>query len=307
MPIGPAAALALGSVGSAVVGGIGANKAAKASAGAARDATELQGTIYEETKDRFAPVYEGGMDAYAALLYEMGLGPRPTFGGTGGTGGQPYNIEEVPGQSGYSTTEPGYENIFKRVPGDPSFRVGDQNFGTRDEAQAWIDQQPQQSQGGMQYGGYETSPMAQYLLSKGTESIEGGASARGGLYSGATLEALENNRRNVITADTGDYYNRLFSVAGMGTNAAGNMGSAGQNYAANAGNAMMQAGNAQAQGYQNMAQSVQGGISDMAGIYGYFNNNPMANYATSLNQNYSYGPLGTPRSTMGGAPPMRPY
>lgn len=290
MAIGTGTALLLGAGASAAASVVGANKASKAVTSAAKNETELQKAIYEDTKERFAPVYEGGMNAFDAILYEMGLGPRPTFGGE-----DTYTIEEVQraGGGGPQTTLDRFGKIVTLEDG-PSvgYRVGDQEFDTQDAAQAWIDQQPQQ--GGTPYQGYMESPMAKYLLERGMEGIEGGAAAAGGLYSGATLEALENNRRQVIEADTGDYYNRLFNLAGMGTNAAGNMGSAGQFYAANAGSAMRNAANAQAMGYQNMAQGIQGGIMDAAGIYGYMN--PMQSYAAS-----SMAPMQPPR------PMARPF
>lgn len=133
------------------------------------------------------------------------------------------------------------------------------------------------------YGGYMESPMASYLLTQGRDTIEGGAAARGGLYSGSTLKALEDHRQGVIGADVDSYLSKLFGVSQMGQNAAAQQGAAGTQFANAAGNNIMAAGRAAGQGYTNAAQSIQTGIGDVAGIYGYFNSpymqNPMAAYA----------------------------
>lgn len=77
----------------AVVGIGGSLLGAKKQASAASDAARSQSksasqdlALQRETRDLIrndlAPYRQGGNDAYAAYMYEMGLGPRPTFGGT---------------------------------------------------------------------------------------------------------------------------------------------------------------------------------------------------------------------------------
>lgn len=139
------------------------------------------------------------------------------------------------------------------------------------------------------FGGYSVSPMAQYLIDEGMSGIEGMRAKAGGLFSGATLKALEDDRRRVIGADVREYMDRVGGVAAGGQNAAANMGNAGANYANNAGNAMMTAANAKAGGYLGMANAIQGGIGDMAGIYGYLQG-PMGAFATPANNsNWLFG------------------
>ena len=119
-------------------------------------------------------------------------------------------------------------------------------------------------------------------MEEGVDSVQGAAAAGGGLYSGATLEALERNRQQVIGADTADYFSKLFGLGNMGMSAAGNQASAGGAYANNVGSLAMQAANAKGQGYLATGQAIGNTIGDMAGIYGYFQgqNNPMAAYAS---------------------------
>jgi hypothetical protein len=45
----------------------------------------LSREVYDDQTQRFAPFLDSGTNALAAYQYEMGLGPRPTVGATGGT------------------------------------------------------------------------------------------------------------------------------------------------------------------------------------------------------------------------------
>lgn len=124
------------------------------------------------------------------------------------------------------------------------------------------------------YGGYSESPMARYLLEKGRDTIDASAAARGGLYSGATLSALEQMRGDVVARDRDNYLAQLFGLSSAGQNAAAGVGNITMNKAAGVGNA-----------YQNAANAFSGGLSDMAGMYGYFGGfdeqgpNPMTAYS----------------------------
>jgi type II secretory pathway pseudopilin PulG len=198
------------SLGSSAIGAVGASKAAKAQKAAANQEIGFQREVYNDTSKKLEPIRSGGMQAFSALLSEMGLGEKPSG-----------------------------------------------------------------------YGGYMESPAARYLLSSGVDSIEGSRAAAGGLYSGATLQALENNRRNVISADTDKYFDRLTGIAGMGQDAASGQSSAGRYFATSAGAAAGRAGQATANGALGVSGALQGGIGDMAGIYGYFSN-PMQAYAQPM-------------------------
>lgn len=305
MAIGTTAALVGGSIASSAIGANASKKAGEASARSADAATALQREIYNDTTERFAPYLEAGGNALQAVLYEMGLADRPVFGGTAPA------IEEV------TQTTPGIPNagpvnretnpaMRRDAMADTaerlaqpttkiSFRVGDRTFETRSAAEEYA---AANKTGGREYGGYTESPMFRYMMEKGTDSIQGSAAARGGLFSGATLQALEDNRRELVSADTGDYFARLSGLTSMGLSAAGNQASAGQNFANSAGNSMMAAGNARAQGTLGAAQSWQTGISDVAGAYGYFGgfgSNPMAAYTSPTLMTSSPRPMPNPR------------
>lgn len=268
------------SIVSGLVGADSAGDAADAALQGTQQQVALQDKIYEQTVDRYEPFYEGGLTAFEALLYEMGLGPRPTVGG------DPLEVVEFQDSAesfptfefgrGRNTTpedlatgaQPLPENITR-------YRVGDQVFNTRAAANEYA---AANAAGGTQYGGYEASPMFRYLMETGVENIEAGAAAAGGLYSGATAEAMDDYRYDMTAADLDRYIANLFGMTSIGTGAAGNQSAAGANYAAGASNAIGQGAAAQANAAIAQGNAWQGMFSDLAGVYGY-SQSPMAAYA----------------------------
>lgn len=274
MAIGTGLALLAGSAVSAVAGAKGAKKAADVQSKAAKDSTALQKYVYDQTTANYKPYLEAGNNGLAAYLYEMGLGPKPTFAGAAVA--PEVEAYEVP-----VSQKRGPDG--KVIPTDPvtKYRVGGKNFSTLAEAEKWANDNKVPG-AGTEYGGYTQSPMAKYLMQEGVDSITGSAAASGGLFSGASMEALENNRRTVIGADTADYFSKLFGLTNMGMSAAGNQASAGGAYANNVSQLNAQAAAAKGQGYMGSANAFGGFINDAAGIMGYYGqqSNPMAAYAS---------------------------
>lgn len=82
-------------IGSAVIGGIGANKAAKAQSRAADQQAAIQREIYQDTKERFQPYEQAGGQGLNAYLYEMGLGEMPEgYGGFTATPGYDFRVQQ---------------------------------------------------------------------------------------------------------------------------------------------------------------------------------------------------------------------
>lgn len=259
MPIGAAV------LGGSAISALSANKAAKAQESAARNTVELQREVYDETSGKLQPFLGAGENALAAYMYELGLGPAPTMGGVQNN----YSINETAIPAQYSTDVPGYEHIWKKTAdASTAYNVGDQRFGSREDAQAWIDAQPES--GGTQYQGISMSPASNFLLSQGRDTIEAGASG-GGLYSGATLKGLEGYRQNVASTDRDSQLNRLLGLVQGGQSAAAGQGAAGANFANSAGSAMLQGGNAKAAGYMGVGNAFNDGIGNYVG-YQNFNN-----------------------------------
>ena len=73
------------------------------------------------------------------------------------------------------------------------------------------------------YQGLEMTPGAQFLMKQGVEDIQGSAAGSGTLNSGATLKALEQYRQGLASTDRDTQLQQLFSLAGMGQTAAGNI------------------------------------------------------------------------------------
>ena len=258
-------------IGSALIGGASSRSAAKAQTAAAKDAAAVQQNIFDQTSEYFAPYREAGTNALRAYQYELGLGPMP--GSVGGSAPVNYNIQEVPGQMEYRTDVPGYENVMRQVPGATTYRVGDQSFDSRDAAQSWIDSQSQQPQAaGAPYQGFTKTPGYDFRLREGMNAIEGSAAARGGLMSGATLQALQGYGHDYATNAYENWLSRVGGLTQMGSAAAGSQAAAGQNFANAQSNLLTGAGNARAAGAVGVGNALMGGINTGLGVWQYQQN-----------------------------------
>jgi len=204
MAIGTTAAV----IGASAVGGLAqagaARQASRAQRRAARDDLALQERIYEENVERFAPYEAAGQNALNAYLFEMGLGPRPTFGET-------------------------------------------------------------------EYGGYSMTPGNRAVMQEGLNALEGSAAARGGLYSGATMQALQRAGQEYTNRFQGQYMDRLGGLAASGQNAAGQGAAAATNYGAAASDAYANIGNAASAGAIAQGNALSGAINNGIGIWQYQN------------------------------------
>ncbi|WP_306127938.1 hypothetical protein [Roseovarius sp. MMSF_3350] len=277
---------AVGSIAGGLIGSKSAKDAAKAQTAAANRQIDLEERIYGETVERFQPFLDGGYDAQSALMFEMGLGPRPTFGGTApeivefqdpATGGGAGDYTRVAGSQGSVWTDGQGQPFYGNRPengtgpggaGATRFRVGDQVFNTRDAAQEYADANPI---GGTEYGGFETTPFQDYVLDRTQQAVDSSAASRGNLFSGATIKAQQDNANALTGGFYQDYLNRLTGIADSGQAAAGNAANAGANYASGAGNALANIGNAQAAGAIGSANALSGGINNAIGVWNYQN------------------------------------
>jgi len=73
-------------------------------------------------------------------------------------------------------------------------------------------------------GNFKTSPGYAWSLDQGLRAVDAGAAAQGLLRSGATLKAEQTFGTGLADKEFGDYYNRLFSLANLGENAAAKTG-----------------------------------------------------------------------------------
>lgn len=82
--------------------------------------------------------------------------------------------------------------------------------------------------------GIQKDPSYAWGLTQGQKSIDQSAASRGGLYSGATLKALQRYGQDYGNTKLNDAYTRYGDAARLGEAATANVGAAGSNYANNA-------------------------------------------------------------------------
>lgn len=258
--------------GSAVLGAGASRKAAKAQTAAANADMAFQTQTRDQIVAKLDPFYQGGTQANAAMLYEMGLGPRPMMGA------QPLAIETITntapgassGRAGYGLFGAAMMPSGSEQPAGPqtstSYRVGGQTFTNLAEAQAYAAANGTQ---GTPFQGFQESPGYQFALDQGNASINALAGARGGLNSGATLQALQNNGIGMANQEYGNWWNRLSGIAGSGQNAAANQGTAMGNAAAGVSQAYSNIGNAQAAGAIGVSNAINGGVQNYLGYQQY--------------------------------------
>lgn len=121
--------------------------------------------------------------------------------------------------------------------------------------------------------GFFASPDYNFRRDEGMRGLERSAAARGGAFSGNALRALNEFNSNLASGEFGNYVNRLTTMAGLGSAATSQTAAYGAQHAANAGQNALAAGNARASGIIGQGNAYGQGISDLAGIYGYYSAN----------------------------------
>ena len=114
---------------------------------------------------------------------------------------------------------------------------------------------------------YRQSPGYDVRLRGGVDAIEAAAAARGGLFSGATGEALTRFGQDYAAADYDNWLSRVAGLAQMGQNAAVQQGGFGNAFAANSGNALAALGNARSAGAVGVGNALSGGLNNWLGIW----------------------------------------
>jgi len=266
-------------IGASVIGGVTQASAAKKAANAQRDAAQnqvqLQERVYNDIRDLMAPYRDIGSNALSAVAYELGLGARPTIGGTAP---EITEITDTPAAaSGPRIMGNRDDRENARLsgaynPAQPQpttrFAVGGQMFDTRDAAQAYADEN---RTGGTDYQGFQKTPGYDFQLSEGINAIDRSAASSGGLFSGATLKAAQTYGQGLANQGYDTYLNRLTGLASSGQNAAASQGAAAQNYAAGAGQAYANMGNASAAGAIGVGNAINSGIGNAIGVWQYQN------------------------------------
>lgn len=116
---------------------------------------------------------------------------------------------------------------------------------------------------------FEETPGYQFRLRQGLDAIEASRAARGGLFSGATGQALNNYAQGQASQEYGNYMNRLQGLTNLGQSSAAMQGAASQNFANQQTNTLAAMGNAQAAGNIAMGNALNTGINNAVGYHQY--------------------------------------
>ena len=317
----------IGAAGSLLGGFVGSNGASDAAdSGAAASANQID--YARETRDLGlainAPQRQAGYTALAGLMDMAGLSRPMTGSGQAGVTARPMEFS--------SAYNKGYTGRFKNFTDQDwtafqKLRTDDPAAFAAETAKMGVSQSNGVNIGGRQVGGtsrprfdfndfmqkangpgndvpnlagmpkynWQTDPGYQFRLQQGQDSLEASAFARGGGMSGGTAKATMDWGQNLASAEYGNVFNRLATIAGYGTsgnNASTNIvGQTGSGMADAAG----QAGAYRASGQVGSANAWAGGINDLARGFGnYFGagaGQQSPNTGSVGGGGYRYGPV----------------
>jgi hypothetical protein len=251
--------------GSAVVGGVAANSAAKKQAKAAGQAADVSQEQYYQTREDQMPFLEAGYGATNRLNELLGITDKSfaNFNAGAYLNSNPDAKAYVESKSrlpGANAEQLAYEHFVA----DGSRRTGDffKNTSSPDYGRYARDFSMQD---------FQTDPGYAFRMSEGLKSLDRQAAARGGLISGGALKAAQRYGQDLGSQEYQNAFNRyqvnranqlnpLQAMAGQGQTSATQLGNAGQNYAGQAGAAYGAAGQAQASGYMGMANALSQGV-----------------------------------------------
>lgn len=121
------------------------------------------------------------------------------------------------------------------------------------------------------YEGFQATPGYQFALDEQRKAVEASAAARGGLFSGGTMQAVQERGNNLANMEFGNYLSRLSGQATMGQNAAAQSATINTNTANGVSNALGSIGNAQAAGAIGVGNALNSGIQNGVGAWQYQN------------------------------------
>ena len=148
------------------------------------------------------------------------------------------------------------------------FSVAGQLFDTREQAEAYANAN---LEGGRPMVGFQETPGFRFALNEGLSAVEAGAAARGGLYSGSTMQALQQRGNDLANLEFGNYLSRLEGQTTRGQNAAAQSATINTNTAQMGSQAYANMGNAQAAGAIGVGSAFSGMINNGIGLWQYQN------------------------------------
>ena len=196
MPIG-----AILGVGSALIGAGASRSAARSQARSAQQGMDAQLTMAREAQDfqrqgtkRGVAALQGGQ-TNALRNINIGANQNARLQRRGYDQALNSNRMAYEGQQNYLNP------MVAR--GDRASETYDYNLGIGDRPD--------------DYTGYENTQYQNYIMDQSQNALEGSAAARGGLVSGATIKAAQQNAQGLAGQFYGDYMNRIGGVSDVGT------------------------------------------------------------------------------------------
>lgn len=269
-----------GAVVGAAIGLYGASKqssaaksAANTQAKAADQASQVQQNIYNQQRADNEPFRQNALTAQQEYMNLLGLGqpaaqpavqPQGVQTNTSGAfANNPFDGSRLTAQRPFA----GYNPKISAF-GDTVQPLGGQASGQLVQQPAASSLTPAQQQQAA-FDRFRNTPGYQFGLQTGFNQVQSSAAARGGLYSGATLKALQRYGNDYADQQGyTPYMNRLASLAGMGQTANSQNAQAGQNYANQTGYNLMNAANARASGINQSADAWGQAASGIGGLVG---------------------------------------
>lgn len=289
---------------------IGSKKAADATKDAAAISTAEQRRQYDTTRADFAPYRDVGGSALSVLADIYGL-PRPdaapastyqyggaggSSGGSGGIGGmlkstiggalfgghtktknRPIAAADLAGEMALVRANPdAYDEphefesyIARQRPGAQAQfanelqRQGLSVFAKK--ADPWADRPVDR------YGGFYESPNYQFRLGQGLNAVQRSAAARGRLFSGAAVKAVNDYAQGTASDEWANWVNGLKGMAGVGQSATGSTAAAGTNAANVISQTAMTSGAQRASSYMAGAEGVNNAVQGGLGNWIFYN------------------------------------
>ena len=280
-------------IGSAVVGaGAGIYSSSKSSSAvkdASKDATSAELAMFQQSREDQAPWLEEGRNALTSLMGGYGM-EKPT---------REAIENELLAEAGYDTNyQPVYSGLFSSIRNGivNSIRQKQRAGAAADirpevdaaYAEALKNYESSYTNGLLNTGpgDWQDAPEYNFIREQGLRGIERGASAMGGLRSGAHMKAAGEYTSNLANTQINDYYNRwmqtkinpLMQVSGLGQNAAANVGNQGVAAGQSIGQNTLTGGLAQASGTMGAANSITNNLQWGAGqLLDYYNYNKSKN------------------------------
>lgn len=263
MPAGwVAAAGAVASLASGVIGSSNAKKASKRQLKATRESNALQRYLFEQSQSDLAPYRQTGYGALNQMNRVMGLPQVNTdieqwnYDGKQGV----YSDRSRPMGAGYGV-------LGGQLPPETTAYLESMGYGPPQQQQTMPVEQDR-------YGGFYASPGYQFAYDESMKGAERAASAGGyiptanGGRSGRFSKEMARYSQGLASQEFGNYFNRLGVLSGIGQTATSEGIAAGQTYGVNASNAILAGGDARASGIIGSGNAWSGAIEGVASAFG---------------------------------------